>query len=160
MGSWWYGHLQWFYYFLHFDLSEIIAFARHLPVTPALPVTSETCPLPLDYSSDGNALISAIATAALFPYFGWRLVLVSGRKPSASSNIRNTWLIVCGCDVVVLLLLPWWWQWRLSPPSRHSRHDWPQCPPFILTIILPICQKCDSQRNRSIFRWRTVGFHV
>ena len=109
-------------------------------------------------NGDGDSLISAIATAALFPYFGWRLVLVSGRKPSASSNIRNTWLIVCGCDVVVLL--PWWWQWRLSPPSRHSRHDWPQCPPFIMTIILPICQKCDSQRNRSLFRWRTVGFHV
>ena len=50
MGSWWYGHLYWFYYFLHFDLSEIIAVARYLPVTPALPVTSETCPLPLDYS--------------------------------------------------------------------------------------------------------------
>ena len=38
-------------YFLHFDLSEIIAFDRYLPVTPALPVTSETCPLPLDYST-------------------------------------------------------------------------------------------------------------
>ena len=55
MGSWWYGHLYWFYYFLHFDLSEIIAFARYLPVTPALPVTSETCPLPLDYSSTVGA---------------------------------------------------------------------------------------------------------
>ena len=34
----------------YFHISEIIAFARYLPVTPALPVTSETCPLPLDYS--------------------------------------------------------------------------------------------------------------
>ena len=111
-------------------------------------------------NSDGNALISAIATAALFPYFGWRLVISAGvcRKPSASTNIRNTWLIVCGWGVVVLL--PWRWQWRLSPPSRHSCHDWPQCPPFIMTIILPIYQKCDSQRNGRLFRWRTVGFHV
>ena len=29
----------------------MIAFARYLPITPALPVTSETCPLPLDYST-------------------------------------------------------------------------------------------------------------
>ena len=29
----------------------MIAFARYLPITPALPVTSETCPLPLDYSN-------------------------------------------------------------------------------------------------------------
>ena len=34
------------YYFLHFDLSEIIAIARYLPVTPAWPVTSETGPVP------------------------------------------------------------------------------------------------------------------
>ena len=33
--------------FLHFDLSEIIAFARYLPITQALPATSETCPLPV-----------------------------------------------------------------------------------------------------------------
>ena len=33
---------------LHFDLSEIIALARYLPVTPAKPVTRETCSLPLD----------------------------------------------------------------------------------------------------------------
>ena len=39
----------------HFDLSEIIAFARYLPVTPALPVTSETCPLPLDYSTENDS---------------------------------------------------------------------------------------------------------
>ena len=37
-------------YFLHFDLSEIIALIRYLPITPELPVTSETCPVPLDYS--------------------------------------------------------------------------------------------------------------
>ena len=42
------GHLKWFYYFLYFDLSEIIA--RYLPVTPALPVTSASGPLPLNYS--------------------------------------------------------------------------------------------------------------
>ena len=30
---------------------EIIAFARYLSVTPALPVTSASCPLPLDYSN-------------------------------------------------------------------------------------------------------------
>ena len=37
--------------FLHFDLSEIIAFARYLPITQALPATSETCPLPVFYSN-------------------------------------------------------------------------------------------------------------
>ena len=37
--------------FIHFDLSEIIAFARYLPITRALPATSETCPLPVFYSS-------------------------------------------------------------------------------------------------------------
>ena len=31
--------------------SEIVAFASYLPVTPAWPVTSETGPLPLDYST-------------------------------------------------------------------------------------------------------------
>ena len=35
---------------LSFHLSEIIVFARYIPITHALPVTSETCPLPLDYS--------------------------------------------------------------------------------------------------------------
>ena len=44
MGGWCNGQLVvWafillIYYFLHFDLSKIIAFARYLPVTPALPV--------------------------------------------------------------------------------------------------------------------------
>ena len=33
-------------------VSEIIAFARYLPITPALPVISETCLLPLDYSTN------------------------------------------------------------------------------------------------------------
>ena len=33
----------------------MIAFARYLPVTPALQVTSETCPLPLDYSTKNDA---------------------------------------------------------------------------------------------------------
>ena len=42
-----YSDFTTFFNSLHF---EIIAFARHLPITPALPVTSETCPLPLDYS--------------------------------------------------------------------------------------------------------------
>ena len=37
-------------YFLHFTLSEIIAFASYLLVKPALPVTSASGPLPLDYS--------------------------------------------------------------------------------------------------------------
>ena len=41
MGSWWYGHLL----LSSLYLSEITAFARYLPVTPELPVTSETCPL-------------------------------------------------------------------------------------------------------------------
>ena len=51
MGSRWYRHLLWFYYFLHFDLSETIAFTRYLPITWALPVTSESCPLPKEYSN-------------------------------------------------------------------------------------------------------------
>ena len=55
MGSSWYGHLYWFHYFLHLDLSEILAFARFLPITPELPVTSETCPLPLDYSTENDS---------------------------------------------------------------------------------------------------------
>ena len=50
-GRWWYGLLYWFYYFLHFNLSEIITFASYLTVTPAWPVTSESGPLPLDYST-------------------------------------------------------------------------------------------------------------
>ena len=52
MGSWCNVQLVvWaFYYFLHFNLSEIIALASYLPVTPALPVTSASGPLPLDYS--------------------------------------------------------------------------------------------------------------
>ena len=45
-------------YFLHFDLSEIIAFDTYLPITPALPVTSETCPLPLDYSTRAFSVIA------------------------------------------------------------------------------------------------------
>ena len=51
MGSWWYGHLYWFHYLLHFDLSETIKFARYLPISWALQVTSESCPLPMKYSS-------------------------------------------------------------------------------------------------------------
>ena len=39
------------YYFLHFDLSEIIAFASYLPVPSSLQVTSASGPLPLDYSN-------------------------------------------------------------------------------------------------------------
>ena len=45
MDCWWYEH------FLHFDLYEIIAFASYLPVTPALPVISESGPLPVGYSN-------------------------------------------------------------------------------------------------------------
>ena len=37
--------------FFYLDLSEIIAFASYLPVTLALPVTSATGPLPLDYTT-------------------------------------------------------------------------------------------------------------
>ena len=49
-----------FYYFLHLDLSEIIALARYLTFTPALPVTSETCPIPMDYSTSNiNNFIKA-----------------------------------------------------------------------------------------------------
>ena len=43
--------------FLHFDLSEMIAFASYLPVTPALPVTSESGPLPLDYSMNPGRIL-------------------------------------------------------------------------------------------------------
>ena len=70
MDRWWYGHLQWFHYFLHFDLSEIIAFARYLPITPPLPVTSETCPLPLDHSiCDCLAMcIWLVLPSDLFPF--------------------------------------------------------------------------------------------
>ena len=57
MGSWWYGHLCWFYHFLHFDLSETIAFARYLPISWALQVTSESCPLPIEYSNLHDCLL-------------------------------------------------------------------------------------------------------
>ena len=46
----WASIIHWFYYFLHFGFSEIIAFPSYLPVIPALPVTSASGPLPLDYS--------------------------------------------------------------------------------------------------------------
>ena len=39
------------YYHLHFDLSEIIAFARYCPITPACPVTSKTFQLSIQYST-------------------------------------------------------------------------------------------------------------
>merc|ERR1712155_364279 len=39
------------YYYLHFDLSEIIAFARYCQITPACPVTSETVQLSIQYSN-------------------------------------------------------------------------------------------------------------
>ena len=63
-------------YFLHFDLSEIIAFARYLPVTLSLPVTSETCPLPLDYST--NLLRHFLIQTGIFMVFSLEIgILVS-----------------------------------------------------------------------------------
>ena len=38
-------------FFTFFDISEIIVFATYLPVAPAQPVTSESGPLPMDYSN-------------------------------------------------------------------------------------------------------------
>ena len=43
-----------FYYYLHFDLSEIIAFARYCSITPACPVTSKTVQLFIQYSKCGD----------------------------------------------------------------------------------------------------------
>ena len=83
MGSWWYGHLHWFYYFLHSDLSEIIAFARYLPVTPALVATSETRPLPLQYSNKNclylhlyNLRVYLLLTVKMFCYKIFQFVLM------------------------------------------------------------------------------------
>ena len=41
-------------FFTFFDISEIIVFATYLPVSPAQPVTSESGPLPMDYSNCGD----------------------------------------------------------------------------------------------------------
>ena len=38
-------------FFILFYLKYLIEFHSYLPVTPALPVTSASCPLPLDYSN-------------------------------------------------------------------------------------------------------------
>ena len=46
--------------FLNLDLSEIIAFASYLPVTLALPVTSASGPLPLDYYIFCSHVVSLI----------------------------------------------------------------------------------------------------
>ena len=81
-----------FYYFLHFDLSETMAFARYLPITPALPVTSETCSLPLDYSTsewcgeDASSRVELIGVAGVSANFSGievvNLTLLSNLCPS------------------------------------------------------------------------------
>ena len=67
-GSWWYGHLWWFYCFLHFDISEIIAFARYRPVTPAWPITSETVQLSIQYSIPNKISHCSAASPHPHPY--------------------------------------------------------------------------------------------
>ena len=87
MGSWWYGHLWWFYYFLHFDLSETIAFARYQPTTPALLVTSETFPLSLDYSNRPNAEEEKKIKIAPHLISSWMSILTAPRLTPRSRAV-------------------------------------------------------------------------
>ena len=91
IGCRWFRTLLLFYYYLHFDLSEIIAFARYRPVTPAWLVTSETVQLPLNYSKRSLGLVRCHQTGTIV--IMW---LVSGNvsakekwhRESQSHNLR------------------------------------------------------------------------
>ena len=117
MGSLWYGHLKWFNYFLHFDLSETITFAS----TWALPVASESCPLPLEYSRFFYTMVGGRGTLLNFgTKCEGKFVPVSPTRNVATEHVQCTAAAGLG-----------WWENRISSrlcqPIRGKLWFWKLC---------------------------------
>ena len=163
MGSWWYGHFQWFYYFLHFDLSEII--------------NNSFCQMPARYTSTASNIKNLPITPGLlyfivktrgktFIYYLYRLTLwslprlcmtawcslLTGIISSASSPSSSEWSSCLDSALAV------------SPSDseqnwRISEMKWMKTENILMLFLMPAARKSQDLVPFILWNFR-VSFHI